>query len=202
MKRNLRKVLLSAALFGLPFISTNAVMDWVPVGDSVATINGDKWAETASTYQHKDLISPDIGSTINPGQLYNKPFTATAGAGNDTLNIYGTLYTNAPSLGGTGGVTPVPLKIDKDVLVQALTTDMTINIQEDVTIEPYFASPDADESGVAQIYFNAAAGRTITVNVNHNVTFQGKTTHAGETTGFEDLIITFAGRGQTKFIMA
>jgi len=202
MKRVLNKVLLSAALFGLHFMSTNAVMDWVPVGDNVQTVNSDQWAYTGATYEHKDLISSDIGTVINPGQLYNKPFDATGS--DNVLNIYGTLYTNAPSLGGTqvAGALPVPLKIDKDVLVEALVSNMTINIQEAVTIEPYFASPTADESGASQIYFNADVGRKITVNVNNDVIFKGKTVTTGETTGFQDLIISFKGRGQVDFKMA
>jgi len=181
-------------------------MDWVPVGDNVRTVNGDRWAYTGATYEHKDLVSPEIGTVINPGQVYNKSYTATSV--DNVLNIYGTLYSNYPDGGGgtqvllAGSPQPVPLKIDRDVLVQALTADMTINIKENVTIEPYFHSPLADESGVSQIYFNAAAGRKITVNVDNDVIFKGKTTAAGETRGFQDLIITFAGPGQVDFKMA
>lgn len=196
-------MLAQVALLCLSFASVKAV-DWVPVGDSVATYESDTWAYTESAYAHGDLISPAIGSTINSGQTYNTSFEAAAGtAAEYTLNIYGTLYDGAPSEDGSQladgeYAIPCPLKIDGDVLIKAEAHDAIVNIMEDVTIEPYLNSPEADESGYSQIYFNAAAGKTITVNVDGNLTFQGKT--GSET--YQDLIITFAGSGKTTFKMA
>lgn len=180
-------------------VADPGVNDWVPVGTTVATVNDDIWADGLA-YAHGDMVSPDI-ATINPAQTYNTSFSATAAI--PTLNIYGTLYTDAPGAGGTqvldgGSAIPCPLKIDGNVRIDAIGYSAIINIKEDVVIEPYLASPAGDyESGYSQIYFNAALGKTITVNVDYNVTFQGKTTDVT----YQDLIITFNGQGRTIFKM-
>ncbi|MFA6527646.1 MAG: hypothetical protein WCT20_04445, partial [Candidatus Babeliales bacterium] len=202
------RILVHAVLLCLPFASIKAV-DWVPVGASVATsADGDTWAYSdadALVYEHGDQVSPDIGNTDHyPDRTYNITFAASAD--DYTLNIYGTLYDDAPSNGGSqvlNGSTPYPcpLKIDKDVTIDASNHNATVNIMEDVVIEPYLATPasPADESGYSQIYFNSGTNKTITVNVDYNLTFQGKTV---DTTTYQDLIVTFKGTGKTIFAMA
>lgn len=200
MNRNLRRILLCAVLTVLPIIHVKAVYDWVPVGDGV---NAEGFATTGGTYTSGDYLGENSPYALT----HNGAFTAIAGA--DVLNIYGTLYTNAPSQGGTqvldGGGNPIPctLKVNGDLVVDATNTDMTINIMEDVTIEPYFeaptvGSPAMPEADGAQVYFRTAAGTKISVNVDNWLKFAGKTTE----TGFRDLLVTFAGRGVTEFMMA
>lgn len=201
-------ILFYAAFLCLSYTRIQAV-DWVPVGAAVGTTSdGDTWAysdDGATTYQHGDQISPDIGTDDHyPDRTYNTSFVA---ASDDyTLNIYGTLYTDAPSNDGTqvlDGENPYacPLKIDKDVLIDASNYSAIVNIMEDVVIEPYLSSPSnpADSAGYSQIYFNSGTNKTITVNVDHNITFKGKTI---DQTTKQDLIVTFKGTGKTIFAMA
>lgn len=199
-KKIMMRILVHAVLLSLPFTSIKAV-DWVPVGDDIITdANGDTWAQTSGNFDNGDLISPEIGSTVNNAQTYNTCFASS----NDdyTLNIYGTLYTDSPSDTGTQvpGAIPCPLKIDGDVLINATNHNATININEDVVFEPYIPidGSQATASLCSQIYFNSGTNKTITVNVNHNLTFQGKTI---DSTNFQDLIITFKGTGKTIFAM-
>lgn len=194
MKRNLRRILLCAALAGLPFLSLKP-LDWVPVGDSV---DADGFALTAGNYENGDYIANNA-----PNADYNQEFTASAS--DSTLNVYGSLWSDAPSNGGTRLLNgesgfECPLKVNGNVVVDASNRNMTVNIKEDVTIESYI-NPPAGGLAVAdssQVYFKAGSGRTITVNVDHDVTFRGKTTDSG----YKDLIVTFAGAGEVSFVMA
>lgn len=194
MKRNLRRILLCAALAGLPFLSLKP-LDWVPVGDSVDT---DGFALTAGNYENGDYIANDA-----PNSDYNQPFTATGS--DSTLNVYGSLWSDAPSNGGTrllvgeSGI-ECPLKVNGNVVVEATSRDMTVNIKEAVIIESYHTPPVGGlaEEDVSHLYFKAGANRKITVNVDHDVTFRGKT----GTVSHKDLLVTFAGRGEVAFVMA
>jgi hypothetical protein len=217
-----------AVLAGLPFMHVGAY-DWVPVGSGLDTYsysytNPDHasithtwtydFATTGGVYANTDYVAYDA-----PSVNYNNPFTATAL--NPTLNVYGTLWSNYPSVPGSaqqldalGNPIPCSLKVNGNVVLDATGNDMTINIVEDVVLEPYFdvvntlttGTPLA-EAGVSQIYFKTATGTTITVNVLHNLEFRGKTvvTTLGEETDTitgQDLLVTFAGPGQVKFVMA
>jgi len=196
MKQNLRRILLCAVLASLPFMGMQAY-DWVPVGDSVDA-NG--FALTGVNYVAGDYVAFNAPNLAT----YNGPFTAAISPGDSTLNVYGTLYTNAPSQGGTQVAGPLAcsLKINGNVVVDAATTNMTININEDTVIEPYFDPPvgsQYSEAECAQLYFKTAAATTITINVDHNLEFAGKTVDG---VGYRDLLISFAGRGTVIFNMA
>ena len=217
-----------AVLAGLPFMHVGAY-DWAPVGTGLDTYsysytNPDHaaithtwtydFATTGGVYLNRDYVAYDA-----PSVNYNNPFTATAL--NHTLNVYGTLWSNYPSAPGSfqqhdalGNPIPCSLKINGNVVLDATGHDMAINIAEDVVIEPYFdvtntvttGSPLA-EAGASQIYFKTAASRTITVNVLHNLEFRGKTvsrTNVEEVESItgQDLLVTFAGPGQVKFVMS
>ena len=233
MKQNLRRILMCAVLAGLPFMHVGAY-DWVPVGTALDTktstyTNPDHAAIThtwtydfvitGSNYRNNDYVAYN-----SPSTSYNRPFTATAL--NPTLNIYGTLWSNYPSAPGAaqqldalGNPIPCSLKVNGNVVLDATGNDMTINIAEDVVLEPYFdvtntlttgttgtpAYPLA-EAGVSQIYFKTAAARVITVNVLHNLEFRGKTVSRTnvehvEVIDGQDLLVSFAGPGQVKFVM-
>lgn len=196
MNQNLRRILLCAALAGLSFIHTKAY-DWVPVGNSV---DADGFALLFGSYVSGDYIGADapIDFRNRPSATANPPFYTI-------LNVYGNLYSNNPSLGGfqTGG--QCSLKVNGNVVLDATFADMTINIQEDVVFEPYFNPPVAGveslvlpEAPCSQLYFKTAFGTKITINVDHNLEFRGKT----DGDEFKDLIVTFAGRGTTIFNMA
>jgi len=194
MKQNFRRLLLCLSLAAAPFLRMEA-HDWVPVGDSV---DAHGFARTGGVYLSQDYVGSN-----SPHARYNRPLTTSSLFGADnTINMYGTLYTNNPANGGTQQAGPIPctLKINGDVELTATDANMTININEDVVLEPYFEHPVTGIPGgdVAQVYFNVAAGRTINVNVDHNLEFRGKTT----TTGHRDMIVTFAGKGQVTFNMA
>jgi len=187
MKRNLTRMLLVAAMAGLPFLSVSP-FNWTPVGDSVDA-NG--FARTGGLYVFGDYVAVDGG----PG--FNQNFSST-GVDN-TLNIYGTLYTAGDAVTQVPGAIPCSLKINGNVILDATAEDMIINIQEDTIIEPFFDSPSpGDEAGCSQIYFNTPFGRTIDINVNNNLEFRGKTT----ANDYRDLLITFRGRGAVRFNMA
>ncbi len=187
MKQNLRRILLCAALAGLPFIQMKAY-DWFPVGDAVDA-NG--FATTGGLYSGGDYIGVDAPNT----GLHNKaPIDATV---DPVLNVYGTLYN--PDLNTSVG-NPCSLKINGNVVLDATNASMTININEDVVFEPYLEQPTGgpNDAPCSQIYFHTSCGNTITINVDNNLTFQGKTTD----TSNKDLVLTFAGRGTVIFNMA
>lgn len=200
MKQNLRRILLCAALAGLPFIHMKAY-DWVPVGDNI-DVNG--FTTAGGIYTSQDYLGDNA-----PGALKNRSFVATGG--DSTLYIYGNLHTgnpdpNNPNATLVAGPIASSLKVNSDVRLDATSNDMTINIMEDVVIEPYFQAPTPlgpgwivrPESECSQIYFRTGNGFTTTINVNNNLEFRGKTT----ATGWKDLLVTFAGRGTVVFNMA
>lgn len=185
-----------AVLVGLPFMSVKA-LDWAPVGDGTTTVGSgefaDVWATTGGSYVNGDYIGNDAPNA------YNQPFSAT-GLDN-TLEIWGNLQATAgvPLLGAP----QVPLKINGNVELTASADNMVININEDVIIEPYFEPPVVGTplpvADCSHIYFNVDDDKTITVNVNHNLEFRGKTT---DSDGFKDLLISFRGTGQVNFNLA
>ncbi|QQR48791.1 hypothetical protein IPF37_04490 [bacterium] len=225
-RKRLRILLLAAALFSLPFQKVKAFY-WLPVGDGV-DVNG--FATTGGIYDGGDRIytpimrSEDAKKNVTPTKKkaaelksvppgfvvpvdYNTSWEATSG--DSTLNLVGLLN-------GTGD--PVELKVDGDVTIKALTVDGTVNVCTPVTFIPY-TNPDGnpinDGLGYSQIQFEVAEGRTMTVNVDHNLEFRGITpggnvlrsgvTRAGEEEATQqglDLYLTFRGRGQTTFRMA
>lgn len=233
--KRLKALLFSAGLIVSP-LSIMAV-DWVPVGDCVREVNGIKYAYTKSSFNEPcqnytggdrisdtDLFRNSKSTTTREALHRNTSFTATTST--KTLNIYGKLN----SFGAA-----CPLKVDGDVLLTAEAADMTVNIASSVVIMPY-VDPTGDDFGqngsntglgYAQIYFKAGENRTITVNVEHDLEFRGRT--LGVTTlkksGLEsklktltrtsgegesacdnqealDMILTFAGKGKTIFKMA
>lgn len=202
MKQNLRRILMCAALTGLPIVHMNAY-NWVPVGDNVDS-NG--FATTLGSYHSRDVLGD-----FAPNPTRNRSFTAHSG--DSTLQIYGNLHTgnpnpNNPNASLVPGPIPCSLKVNGNVILDATNHDMTINIREDVIIEPYFQPPtvpvleqpflSVPVSDCSQIYFNTGDGFTNTINVNNNLEFRGKTT----ATGFKDLLVTFRGRGTVIFNMA
>ncbi|MFH1831205.1 MAG: hypothetical protein ABH827_00230 [bacterium] len=160
----------------------------------------------------------------------NTEFAATTI--DNTLNIYGVLYPDhdeesTPVLDGDGHTISCPLKIDGDVTLEAIDANMTINVVADIDnpttyimpyVNPYPANPDLDGWGHAQVHFNVAEGKNITVNVNNSLEFSGinpglttrsKTIHGTKILNPSraplpaiDMILTFAGKGQTIFKMA
>src|SRR5437868_1039787 len=135
MKQNFRRILLCAILAGLPFIHMKAY-DWVPVGDNVDS-NG--FATTGGVYTSHDYLGDNA-----PNDKFNHSFTAD---NNDsTLYVYGNLHTKRPRLNNPDaslvpGPIPVTLKVNGDVILDATNHDMTVNVREDVVIEPYFQAP-------------------------------------------------------------
>ena len=126
MKQNLRRILLSAALLGLPFLSVQA-LDWYPKGDSVSD---DGFALTGSDYVAGDYIANDT-----PADGFNQPLDATDD--DSELNIYGTLHSDTPNpddlsenqvLDGDDNPQQVPLKVNGNVVLSAITNDMTVNV--------------------------------------------------------------------------
>jgi hypothetical protein len=216
-----------AVLAGLPFMHAGAY-DWAPVGTGLEThsytyTNPDHpeithtwtydFATTGGVYLNQDYVAVDA-----PSVSYNRPFTSTAL--NPTLNVYGSLWSSYPSAPGAaqqldalGNPISCSLKVNGNVVLDASTVDMTINIAEDVVIEPYFDAVNTvttgtplAEAGVSQVYFKTAIARTITVNVLHNLEFRGKTVtrtngEEAETIEGQDLIVTFAGAGEVIFYM-
>lgn len=227
MKQNLRRILMCAVLAGLPFMHVRA-HDWVPVGDGVQNVSytytNPEHPSITNTWTYNFVTSAaaylaqDVVAWNSPAVGYNKSFTAAPG---DTeLNIYGTVYTDYPENGGTevGAGIPCSLKINGNVELTALTNDMDIYIHKSaqqptnpVVIEPYYYAPAMDvpyaEAGASQVYFNTGSGRTITVYVDNDLEFRGKTVVATsgeetETITGQDLLVTFAGPGLVKFVMA
>jgi len=204
MKQNLRRILLCAALLGLPFIPVKAY-DWYPMGDSAADENGTTWAfDAGPTYAYRDVLADNAPQDIAP---INQPFAASAV--DYTLDIYGTLYDAAgDQVLVDGEPVPVPLKVNANVVVDASAHDMTVNILEPVIIEPYLLPPagaQQAEAGCSQIYFQTnpigdtvTAPHNITVNVDNDLTFRGRT--SGES--YQDMLLSFQGRGQVTFKMA
>lgn len=196
MKQNLKRMLLAAALAGMPALSVQA-LDWVPVGDSVDA-NG--FALTSSSYVNGDYVGSDGDNA------YNLPLVALSGG--STLDIYGTLYDGAPSVDGTvqmlNGETPIacPLKVNGNVVLDASSGNMTVNVKEDVIIESYFTPPTGGktEAGCAHVQFITASGTAITINMDHNLEFRGKT--ASDNSAFTDMLVSFKGAGQVVFVMA
>jgi len=159
--------------------------------------------------------------------------TSLNSSDDNTLNIYGVLYASPtdtdPVIIG-GQTVGVPLKVNGDI---SLTVDsgpnMTVNVVSDdynnTVIMPFVdqtptatggAFPPADH---ANILFNVAAGKTITVNVGNELEFRGLTPGSnprGTTVhGAKllmpskdkallplDMVLIFAGEGQTIFNMA
>ncbi len=204
MKQNLRRILMCAALAGLPFLRVKA-LDWVPVGDGV---DSQGFATTGGVYHNNDYISEND----SPNPTFNQPdVESNPNIQGAIINVYPTLYTNAPSLGGTEqpSGTPCTLKINDNVAIEAITRNVTINLKKSaitpsakIVFEPYFNPPAGGlpESNIAQLYFNTAAGKTITINGTNSVEFTGKTVgNGGELNGFRDLLVTFAGQGQVIF---
>lgn len=216
MNQNLRRILLSAALAGLPYVgkltaTPVSVYDWVPVGDAVeSTANGDSFADTSSAYVHGDFISTDAPNA----STYNSDFASSSAL--PTLNVYGSLYNDAPGQGGTqvlDGENPIacPLKVDGVVTLDATANNMTVNIKENVIIEAFFQAPSSTDgvtestiTNNSQIYFKTSAsaatsgGNVITVNVDHSLEFRGQTGDAAH----KDLLLVFAGAGKVVFNMA
>ncbi len=203
IQNKLKALLLSVGLTVMPY--KVMAFDWYPSGDCVTDVNGVPYAysqgESSCDFyddgdripkpeflRHKDVKSLDKDKTkkgdvkkglsrVNVSSSpFNTAFTATAG--DSTLNIYGLL---------NGDGDACPLKVDGDVRLtadnSANNVDLTVNIQTPVIIMPY-VDPTGDEfgqggtntgTGYAQLYFDAQSGRTITVNVQHNLEFLGRT---------------------------
>jgi hypothetical protein len=172
-------------------------MDWKPYGDtSTVEYLGDMWS---------DLTDEDVIDPSNVAYGYNAPYTALPEYEN-VLNVYGTLYDDTETNLGYG----CPLKVNGNIVIDATLADMTMNIMPDdsgyenpVVIEPFlgYESTSYTEYTCAQVYFKTDVNRTITVNVNNNLEFKGKTLD-DETGQYKDMIVTFAGRGQVVFNMA
>lgn len=144
------------------------------------------------------LVDKDQLKSPTPGD--NQGFNATPS--DSVLYVYGTLN-------GDPGAAQCPLKIDGDIVLSAITTDMLVKLMTDVTIEPYLdpTSPTHDGLGgthtgkpYSHLQFYAEVGKKITVEVNHDLTFRGITIGTpGPGAVPDDLIVTFVGRGQTIF---
>ena len=204
MNRKLRMLLMSAALLGLPFFGTRAdVVEWMPVGeeavDAGANIpdpdtdeSSEYWIPlTGGTYQDGDRIW-DYTEGYNDWNLSFKSLT-TCPVSENVLNVYGTLHDEDGQevLDEDGYPIPCSLKIDGDVHIDVLTADATLNFKksdaakelgEDVptVIEPYIYDYTSAYRGTEGYYFsmvvfNVAAGRNLTVNMEEDVTFRGRT---------------------------
>lgn len=206
MKQNFRRLLLCLSLAAAPFMRTQA-LDWVPVGGG--TVDGNTYGDITYKFvtdTDGNAATYSSGDVIGSGHIANANEGFDAHTGNNTLNIYGTVYSAAPSASGTQVSGPIPcsLKVNDDVEIRAQFSDMIVNIKEDVVLEPYYKAADtvpgtlATESTHSHIYFKAEAGKTITVNVDHNLEFRGKTVDADN---FRDLLVSFAGAGQVIFKM-
>lgn len=213
----IRTMLLATALFSVPFASLKA-FDWIPVGTEVGA---DGFVLNEGVYEEGDRVLNTkeqggeeiifrsfraIGEEIPPADKRNHEFEATNKDG--VLDIYG--YLNGGKIKNNGKVTgtPASLKIDGDVTLTAKTVDMTVNIKTPTVIEPYYDPTGGNfpAFGGSQIVFDVAQGRKITVNVDHDLEFRGRTagvtTRGGGNDETADLILTFKGRGQTVFRMA
>ena len=161
--------------------------------------NKDRCAEGA----WEDYLTCDGDDPRSPTPSGNGGFNATPTDG--VLNIYGTLN------GVPGGVI-CPLKIDGDVLLSAITNNITVNLMTDVIFEPYLdpTSPSSDGLGgthtgnsYSQLQFYAERGRQIVINIDHDLTFRGITIGPpGPGAVVDDLYLSFVGPGQTIFKMA
>lgn len=191
-----RMILLSLALLALPLFGSMRAATWAPIGTSVSD---DGYALT-DTYANGDHLSAE-GSEIEG--VDNCSFTSSED--DDTLDVYGTLHTYADEeLTESEDATPCSLKVDGDVVVDATEADATVNINSDVTFEPFSAvvsGEDALGEG-AQLVFKTAEGTKITVNVDYNLSFVGHTGADRAADESIDLHVSFIGAGQTIFKMA
>jgi hypothetical protein len=197
MKQNLRRLLLCAALTAAPFVSVKA-QKVVPVGDANVDANG--YAVTGGSYSGGDYLGSDATTAAMRG--------FRASSSNKTLNIYGSVYPTAAAAGvsvGEGGSLAgdqCPLKVNGTWTIDASAVDATINIQEATIFQPYLAqtSGPAEAPTPAQLFFQTGnkPERSVTVNVNHDLTFRGVTDNGVA----KDLLVTFAGRGTVSFNMA
>lgn len=210
-----------AAFFGgFLMHDASAVVDWVPIGlpdgggapafVDVSPNNADMFYvfDGDGTYQYGDLIdetNPQIFNIPN-----NVPFQSIGG--DDTLNIFGTVYDAPPSdpitpgiqvLDGGGFPQECSLKINGDIILDATLADMFINVEEKTILEPFFLPPDDPdglELGCSQIYFETAENTFITVCLFDSLIIRGTTNK--EITDdyiFQDMIVTFAGPGTVEF---
>lgn len=246
--RKIRLLLLAAGICVLPLTGLSADAVWFPSGDKVnnngfavgsdgAYNEGDRIVNTAlldedGSGEELGFRSPSKkahskrfktralgeeesesetseGSSVEADQE-NIQFAATSKL--NTLDVYG-------KLNKTGAA--CSLKLDGDITVKAIESDATINFKTDVTFEPYRdpTSGDFTGKGYSQLYFEAAEGKTINVNVDGNITFEGYTAgsktrsakksakkvvkRSGENADDNmDMFVTFAGQGKTIFSMA
>lgn len=246
--KKIKLLILAAGVFTLPIASLRADVDWVPVGSSVDSagyaINangnyaeGDRIVNVAPSAS--GAAASEGGAVTTPAlrfhggkrgvELASKAATGTettttgtnvtatniqfaAAPGSNVLNIYGLLNKKGK---------PCSLKIDGDITVEAIKADAVVNVKTDVVFEPYVDPTGGNFTGdgFAQVYFNAAAGKTINVNLDGNMEFNGHTANTSNiaNNGLRspskvvtrkaggnniDMIVTFAGQGKTVFKMA
>jgi len=219
INRKLRAMLLTLSFLGAPFMKAKP-FTWAPVGVDVDAEGYALSSVSPDLYNYGDLIDETPGD-------FNSSFASTSE--DCILNIYGTLRDPAAEIGadglpvdeildGDGNPIFASLKIDGDVRLDARNCggcDMTINILTDVALEPYSNSAGVTQiegatTGVfagsdglcySQVYFNAEEGRTISVNVDNNLEFRGRTVDPA-TEDFTDMIVTFNGQGRVFFKLA
>jgi len=225
--------------------SVSGPYNWIPVGAAVDSNTSDPSAldTDGGNYLGGDIISPSVllkaanGGPVDrvdsdSNVLFNGSFAPTsASSSSNVLNIYGNLYSSPDATGLVDGGIQVPLKVDtkagNDVVIDASSVDVIVNIKEDVIIEPLFAGPSgntwdspatsfadfqtrndvaagsalASPARAAHIQFKAD-GNNITVNVDHDVTFRGRTTDATSgSSDYVDMLVSFIGSGTTTFKM-
>lgn len=220
INRKLRAMLLTLSFLGAPFMKAKP-FTWAPVGVDVDAEGYALSSVSPDLYNYGDLIDETPGD-------FNSSFASTPE--DCILDIYGTLrdpesadadgdgVPDEEILDADGNPIFASLKIDGDVRLDARLCngcDMTVNINTDVAIEPYSNSAgvtqiEGSTTGVfagsdglcySQVYFNAEAGRTISVNVDNNLEFRGRTVDPA-TEDFTDMIVTFNGQGRVFFKLA
>lgn len=216
MKQNLRRVLLATALAGLSLGSVRA-FDWLPVGTSVDA-NGFACFD-GGVYVGGDIITDSTDLAVHVDADPTATFNASmvSSLTDSTLNIYGNLNTNdEDSAEEPGGGIQVPLKVSRDVTIDASAASATVNVYQPVIIEPLFDEPvsplDGDwadfmdsnstPSGTAHIQFITAddGSTNIVVNAYNDVVFRGK--NAEDFSSKADMLISFVGGGKTTFRMS
>jgi hypothetical protein len=231
-------LLISAALLGLPFFGTRAdVVDWMPVGDEV--VDAGALIPDPDSGESSEYIIPLLGGTYQDGDRiwdieqgyndWNLSFKAIAicPPEENVLNIYGTLHDEDGQelLDEDGYPIQCPLKIDGDVHIDVLTANAALNFKKSeaakelgevvpTIIEPYIWDytgqyRGTEGYGYSMIVFNVDTGRTLSVNMEEDVTFRGRT--VGRTPPFRggkevgdiyDLYIVFKGAGQVKWTLS
>jgi len=207
----LRIQILLAALLALPTVGMQA-REWMPYGETheasefsdltTFALNGD------GDYEVGDVIFQELDGDPNTSvQATIEGFSDSAEESDNILNIYGTL--NGVEYDEYAPEDICPLKIDGDVYIATaadtrsdIPGDMTVNIKTPVIFEPYWSAiAPLNEAATFEgnsIIFETVKGRTITVNVDHDLTFRGLTSDDDK----RDLFLVFKGAGQTVFKMA